>query len=244
MTEQKSSEIIKQTTVTLIDFQTPDEALKRYRGLPDTVKGQMAGVYQKAFGGAPWYEQCSCPGCGTYEKGSTCSRCGTTDLPPAYPTDELIGQEFPAMLASFSPGALVLAQNASREVVGFCAGGMTTPAELTVKKYRGNEGIGRSIREQTGLGPDDSFFYENEMCVLPELQGNGVGSALNKARLDWIREQNIGAVLGRTINPNLLKMKEKQFPQRGFAMQTFTPDGDTYQVDGLQRQCYFAVRVK
>lgn len=244
MSEIQKPELFRQTTISLIDYRTPEDALIRYEGLPASVKEQMAKVYQEAFGGKPWYEKCSCGNCGTFEKSSTCSRCGAADLPPAYPTGELVSAEFPSMLSSFAPGALVLARNQKNEVIGFCAGGMTTIADLATKKYKGSARIADSIREQTGLMPTDRFFYENEMCVLPVLQGYGVGSALNKARLDWIQEQNIGVVLGRTINPNLLKMKARQFPERGFSMQVFVPEGDTYAVDGLQRQCYYALRIR
>ena len=135
-----------------------------------------------------------------------------------------------------------MAQNRDRGIVGFCAGGITTPQNLVENKYKGNGVIAKSIMEQTGLDASDEFFYENEMCVVPELQGNGLGSELNKARLDWITSQGIGAVLGRTINPNLLKMKAAQFPTRGFDMRVFVPDGDTYEVDEQRRQCYFAVK--
>jgi hypothetical protein len=244
MSEIQKPELLRQTTISLIDYKTPVDALVRYEGLPLPIKEQMARVYQEAFGGKPWYENCSCPSCGTFEKSTTCSRCGAPDLPPAYPTGELVNEEFPQMLSSFAPGTLVLARNQQSEVIGFCAGGMTTPTDLVVKKYKGNRQIAESIMEQTGLSLTDPLYYENEMCVLPALQGNGVGSALNQARLEWILAQDIGVVLGRTINPNLLKMKERQFPEKGFSMRTFVPNGDSYQVDGLPRQCYFAVRTR
>ena len=228
----------------LIPYESPDEALEQYNLLPLSSKVDMARVYQEAFGGKPWFEKCACAACQTFEKDTVCSRCGATDLPPAYPTGDLVYREFPAMLSSFAPGVLVLAQSPDGAMVGFCTGGMTTPDILTELKYKGNAEVGNSLKVQTGLRSDEEFFYENEMCVVPELQGIGIGSRMNKARLDWIRSRGIGTVLGRTINPNLLKMKATQFPASGFDMRVFTPDGDTYSVDGLQRQCYFAVRTR
>lgn len=227
-----------------VTYEDPWEALQKYQLLPDAVKARMAKTYKDGFGGEPWKEVCECPNCGAFSPDTSCRTdgCGTKNLPEAYPIPRLREEDFPRMLTSFSPGVLVIAQNDMSSAIGFCTGGMTTLDKLVEKKWKGDQQICDSIISESGVQPNQPFFYENEMVVSPKYQGYKIGSRLNEQRLDWITKRGIDVVVGRSINTNLLKMKQRQMPERGYAMKIFVPDGDNYQVDGAKRQCYVARR--
>jgi len=237
-------ELLQNTRFSMMPYENRYEALQKYAELPTSTKKGMAKAYKDGFGGPPWKEVCECPNCGAYSPDTICrtEKCGAINLPEAYPIARLLEKDFPDMLTSFVPGVVVIAQNIENGVVGFCAGGMTTIDTLLFKKWNSNQRIGDSIRTKTGIKTGQSFFYENEMVVNPKFQDKGIGSQLNKQRLNWIMSRGIDIVVGRSININLINMKNRQMPERGFSMKVFVPDGDTYAVDGARRQCYFAQR--
>lgn len=242
--EPLKKELLQNTQFLFLTYENRYEALQKYAELGRSTKGEMARAYRNGFGGPPWKEVCECSSCGAFSPDTSCRTdgCGATNLPEAYPIPRLMEKDFPDMLTSFVPGVVVIARNSVDGVIGFCAGGMTTVDTLIFKKWNSNQRIGDSIRANTGIEAGQPFFYENEMVVDPKFQSKGIGSRLNEQRLRWITDRGIDVVVGRSINTNLLKMKQRQMPGRGYAMKIFVPDGDNYQVDGAKRQCYVARR--
>jgi len=180
---------------------------------------------------------------------------------PPYDMDQLINQDFPSMVASFVPGGLVIAKNRLGEVVGFASGGQTTAQELVRKKYSNEtqerqESIVASILQNTGLSEEDQFMYENELVLASDttllegqssVRNKGLGTELSRQRQNIFGRIGYGAILGRTLNPYLLKMKKKLFSEEnGFTMTTFIPNGDGYTnpVTGTKRTIYFAMRTR
>ena len=238
------TELLRTTRFLTVSYENPQEALQKYGALPDSIRARMAQAYKAGFGGEPWKEVCECPNCGAFSSDTSCRTdgCGTKNLPEAYPVERLIKKDFPEMITSFNPGVLVIAQSDMNSAMGFCAGGMTTIDELVEKKWKSNRQIRDSIVSESGVRPNQPFFYENEMVVGPKYQGCKIGSRLNQQRLDWITNRGIDVVLGRSINDDLIAMKQNQMPERGYSVLVFIPKGDTYAVDGARRRCYVAQR--
>lgn len=241
MPEINREKLVQQTSYEVVEYNSPSGALLKYGSLPISTRLQMAKVYRQAFQGKPWFEKFECDIDGP-QQNSCCTDCGKKDLAASYQTPKLVEETFPKMLSDFSPGALVIAKNQENGIIGFCCGGMTTLNDLIRLKYNGNKTIQQSIMANTRLSLDLPFFYQDEMCVLPEFQGLGIGSAMDQVRLDWIDNRRIDLVYGRSINPNLLGMKMRHMPKRGFEVKIFRPEGDTYVVENNPRRGYFAQR--
>ncbi len=233
MTENK--EFLKTVSFTRLKFTDPADAMRQYSSLPDNVKEGMAKCY-KAFEEEPWFD-------------------------PPYNIPELVSQGFPEMVSSFVPGAVAIAQNEMGEVIGFASGGQTTVDKLVQKKYSGETSedkskIARAIMDKTGLSPEDMFMYENELVLLSDanlpaggesVRNKGLGTELSRQRQTIFEDIGYGAILGRSLNPYLLQMKEKLFSeQNGFRMTKFIPDGDGYTnpVTGTKRTIYFAAKIR
>lgn len=221
-------------------YENQSQAAKVYESLDRETKQQMARVYQEAFGGYPWFEAFRCQNCGSFAADrEKCKKCGQTDLGEAYPTADLVESYFPSMLADYTPGVLIVSRSPEGEVVGFSTGGGIKLGELVQKKYQGKTQILDSILRQTGLSPKELVAYENETCVLPSMQKGGIGRRLNRARISELRK-SFASICGRTINQPWLNLKTQQLAQAGFAVQSFVPDGDDYEVDGKKRFFFLA----
>lgn len=231
----EDKEFLQTITFSSLKFENAEDALRQYQLLPESVKFGMARCY-KAFEEEPWFD-------------------------PEYDMDELIKQEFPDMVKTFVPGALVIAKNMQGDVVGFASGGQTTVDALVKEKYKKEPpenqlAIKKSIFEQTGLTDRDVFMYENELVLLsdknlpkgePSVRNRGLGTELSKKRQEIFGELGYGAILGRSLNPYLLQMKENLFSaENGFRMTKFIPSGDRYTnpVTGTKRTIYFAARIR
>lgn len=226
-------------------YDTPDRAREVYQGLDADVQMQMADIYRAAFGGYPWYEKFRCLSCGQYTASEDgCPRCGSSDMCEAYPRDELMADYFPQMVGEFTPGLLMLATAPQGELVGFSTGGFTTPADLVDIKYGGNRDILRSITTQGRLIAGDPMFYDNETCIWPDLQKRGVGKQLSQDRIKAAISMDAAYICGRSVNLKWLALKERQLTAAGYDFTCFTPDGDTYEVEGIARRFYIARNIR
>lgn len=226
--------------VTTYFYKSRAKARRILGSLDKKTREEMASVYQKAFGDSPWFEKYRCPTCKSYQRNNSCSICGKINLPDAYPTKNLIQKDFPSMLASFNPGIFILVKDASQKVLGFSQGGFTTPQNLVKKKYDNNKTILDSIIRRCEISSTANIFYDNETCILPKYQKFGIGGRLSEARITAAVEMGAEYICGRTINLPWLALKQQQLSAAGFTFTSFTPNGDRYKVDDVNRQFYFA----
>lgn len=221
MTENQ--EFLKQLSYQSLSMSSPEDALRQYALLDEKTKRGMATCY-KEFEKWPWFDD-------------------------PYDPEQLVNVDFPSMVRSFTPGGLVIAKNTEGEVVGFASGGRTNVVDLVNKKYDGNTAVAQSIMNGAGLTETDEFMYENEMVVVgsDEYRNKGLGTKLSNDRLALFQQFGYGAVLGRSLNEYLLKMKKTIFsPENGFSLTTFIPNGDPYvnPQTGTKRTIYFATKMR
>lgn len=218
-------------------------AIQTWRGIPRPTKRAMAKVYQAAFGGEPWKEKWRCPNCGSYLPDNNCGRCKLKTRFKAYTLKDLVKTDMLNMLVTFAPGMLALAR-VSDQIVGFTTGGLVNLETLINKKYTSENPklIFDSVATKFNLIASDQVFYDNETCVLPELQGQKIGKQLSLVRIEAATSLNANIICGRTINMPWLKLKEEQLTQAGYTFAYQVPEGDTYQVDGTPRYFYIAKR--
>lgn len=226
-----------------LDFKTPKEAAEAYLSLPQSLKADMAEIYRAAFGGAPWYEKYKCEGtpeCGFLQE-PFCPVCKNDKaVSEAYPKDWLINTYFGEMLTDFIPGILGILKQDER-AVGFTTGGFCRLNELVFKKYGTKaQKIRDSITSRLALEAESVVFYDNETCILPEKQGQGLGPKLSEYRIGQSLALGAELICGRTINHTWLATKGEQFKRRGLEFNFFVPDGDTYEVNGNPRYFYLA----
>lgn len=223
-------------------YQTADEAIAVFDSFSDPQKKQMAEVYQNAFGGEPWLERFSCPGCGAYVVENRCAGCSKNDLPEAYPLDELVNTTFPKMLEAFTPGVLLASYEEDDTISGISTGGFTTVDALVDAKYNRSETILFSIKQEGAVSDMTNIFYDNETCIDPKRQKNGLGKKFSQERIQSSISLGADTVCGRTINQPWLALKERQLNENGYQVISFVPDGDTYAVNGIPRTFYIAKR--
>lgn len=238
-TEKNETLLPKFNTYT---YQSPQEATNVYSAIPEYDTMTMATVYQKAFGEYPWYERYSCTTCGKFLKEpGICLQCTSQVTQKAYPTEELIGGYFPKMLGEYVPGMLTLARNQGK-IIGFTTGGMITLESLVDRKYKENQFLLADITNRFKIDPTTVVFYDNETCIKPQVQQNGLGRELSKQRIYVAKELGAEYICGRTINMPWLKLKERQLTEEGYSFSSFIPNGETYQVGNILRRFYFAQR--
>lgn len=219
-----------------------DEALEAYSSLTEEQRFAMARVYQEAFGGYPWFEVFRCNQCDEFTKtDDSCLHCGSDSFSQAYPLDWLTTEYFPHMMSAYTPGVLVtLEENGC--MIGFTTGGAIGLGELIQDKYKGKPEILASVITQTGVSPESVVFYENETCISSVSQQKGSGGKLNLARVEAASEIGFPLICGRSVNQPWIALKQRQLSQLGYDFTAFTPDGDTYEVDGVRRQFFMATR--
>lgn len=223
-------------------YENAGQALEAYQTLSDEQKLAMAGVYQEAFGGSPWYEVFKCNSCEEFARtNDACSHCGGNSFSEAYPIGWLVSDYFPHMVSQYTPGVLVTLESDGK-MIGFTTGGAITLGQLIEDKYKGKPEILASIIERTGVSPDEVVFYENETCIIASLQQRGSGGKLNLARVGAASKMEFPLVCGRTINQPWINLKERQLAGYGYDFVSFNPDGDLYEVDGVRRQFFMAAR--
>lgn len=239
-TEQKPELERPDFTISAYRYNSQEEANILFEQLADQIKMDMAFVYQEAFGGPPWFEKFACSSCDAFLPVDTCPACGNASLPPAYPIEQLIGNDFIQMFNSFTPGVLLLVQDTNEKVIGFSTGGITTLDDLITHKYKDDTSIANDIKTRYPQSNNEVIFYDNETCILPDYQKYGIGRKLSEARILEALAMNATAICGRTINIPWLGLKEKQLQSVGYNFNAFNPNGDTYEVDGVKRMFYFA----
>lgn len=222
-------------------YGNPTEALRAYSSFSGELKSQMAEVYKQAFGGTPWFEKFKCGDCGEFSGVKCCPGCNGVNMGEAYPTGELINDTFPKMLSTFTPGVLATASE-NGKVIGFVTGGEITLGDLVEVKYGGNAQILESIVRETGMSPTDVAFYNNEFCVLPERQNQGIGTMLGSTQIREVLESRPVFITGRTINPSILSMRRKELTEAGYDFSAFVPNGDKYKVNDNPRFFYTGMR--
>ncbi|MBI2008422.1 hypothetical protein HYS82_02070 [Candidatus Amesbacteria bacterium] len=208
-----------------------------------SVQFQIAEAYRAAFGGEPWKERFICQNCSRYLENSFCPSCQVPTTQEAYPTGELINEYFPEMLTSYIPGMLGIAREFN-QVAGFTTGGFIGLDSLVNKKYRSEnpQTIINSISSALNVSPNDQVFYDNETCIFPDLQGQGLGKELSLARVREAIKMGAEIICGRTINIPWLGLKERQLTRAGYSFSYLVPAGDSYQVDGTPRYFYLATK--
>lgn len=227
----------------LFEYSSAAEAIGVFEALDEQAKLEMAEVYREAFGGYPWYEVYACKNCGNFSRETTpCSSCQSSDFGEAYPTDWLIDEYFPHMVTEYIPGVLILSKDGNGKTQGFSCGGGIKLGDLAAAKFKGNEQVLKSILTTTGVGVEETVFYENETCVSPTIQQKGIGGSLNFERVKAASEMGFRYICGRTINRPWLEIKRKNFEQLGYDCVAFYPDGDTYEVDGQRRFFFLATK--
>lgn len=231
------------TNLLTYQFDTKDEAAAIWSVISQIEKQQMATVYKKAFGGDPWYEVGVCQECGKFTSSiSICQSCSSNSISEAYPTENLIDIYFPEqMLQVYVPGMLSIAKSNS-EVVGFTTGGLIELQRLIDKKYVGDLTILNSILDQTQLTPGSLVFYDNETCVNMDYQGKGIGKELGTQRMNTSIQMGAELICGRTVNQPWLGLKRRELTSSGFNFTSFVPEGDTYEINGLDRYFYLAYK--
>lgn len=225
-------------------YESAEEARQIYGALPEGTKYQMADVYQQAFGGAPWFERFKCGDCGDFSQSEACCPgCNSANLSEAYPVEELVRDYFPETISEFTPGILITAASGNGDMLGFTTGGFATLDTLVKVKYRSNQDILDSIKERGNSDPAEMTFYDNETCICPNLQQQGIGRKLSQKRVEAARDLGASLICGRTINLSWLTLKREQLTLAGYDFRAFVPEGDTYQVDGIARQFYLARKI-
>ncbi|MDO8487878.1 MAG: hypothetical protein Q7S31_00995 [bacterium] len=227
----------------VLGYTSAPEATALIDTLDPKSRLEMASVYQQAFAGYPWYEVVACKQCGEFAKeGDTCSHCQGTVFAEAYPTEWLLKEYLPQMVADYVPGVLILAKDETDSIQGFSCGGGIKLGELIEHKYKGKPDILESITTNSEVNPEKTVFYENETCISPTVQQKGMGSQLNFARVKQASELGFEHVCGRTINLPWLEVKKRHFAQFGYDCAAFYPEGDTYEVDGQRRFFFMATK--
>jgi hypothetical protein len=216
---------------------------------------QMANIYQAAFAGEPWFEVGRCWQCDTFyqEQGGVCIKC-QGQVTEAYPSEYLINEYFPQTLAKYMPGLLICIYDDSQRMVGWTVGGFTTFEQLVADKYGNSPLILQSILQQAPqMSPTDRVFYDNETCIAPTDQGKGYGGVLGYARM--LAAAGLGAryVFGRTVNRSWMNSKlqslvalnqELAATNIQYVSTVFIPEGDSYEVNGVQRFAYLFQRIE
>ena len=161
---------------------------------PETVRGIVA-VYQQAFGGAPWNEGLVCPMCGAAFSfgvghiGSTCPLCAEKGeqilLLEYWPTAKVASDFYREMK---KPDACCLVARLGNRIVGFIWG-YRVVVDGSIDDYLESPGLSRLI--------DGEFFYIDDVAVVPECQGKGIGSGLVRRML---RTQPGKNILARTLD--------------------------------------------
>lgn len=229
--------------VEVATYETESQAIRMLRKLSPEIQFQMAEAYRAAFAGDPWEEKYICPSCGRYLKNSFCPKCQVSSSQEAYPINELLNDYFPEMLSAFVPGMLGIAIESS-QVAGFTTGGFTVLENLIYNKYvsENPKRILNSISSSANISPNELVFYDNETCILPSLQGQGLGKVLSLARIKAALKMRAEIICGRTINVPWLGLKERQLTQARYNFTYLVPDGESYQVDGMPRYFYLAIK--
>lgn len=134
----------------------------------------IARAYQQTFAGYPWFEGYKCPVCG---KGfplshteKTCAMCSTTEkqvlLVDYWPSSTIVS-DFNKEMAK--PGAICVVANVNEEIIGFTWGyNVLGSPDLDSR-------LDAPSLHQRHSG---KYFYLDEVAVVPDYQGKGVGRKL------------------------------------------------------------------
>lgn len=134
----------------------------------------IARAYQQTFAGYPWFEGYKCPVCG---KGfhlshteKTCAMCSTTEkqvlLVDYWPSSTIVS-DFNKEMAK--PGAICVVANVNEEIIGFTWGyNVLSNTDL-------DSHLDAPSLHQRHNG---KYFYLDEVAVVPNYQGKGVGRKL------------------------------------------------------------------
>jgi GNAT superfamily N-acetyltransferase len=153
----------------------------------------IASVYQKTFGGDPWNEGWKCTECGTvlplsYPEGNcpSCAQDGKS-LPLAeyWPAEQIISDLCREMA---KPNSICLTVQTGGEIVGF-AWGYEICIDQSTDAYLDAPGL--------HMLTNGTYFYLDEVAILPEYQGKGIGKELVQR---IFLEQSRNNILLRTIN--------------------------------------------
>ena len=187
-------QLVTQTLVDIIKVFLNVEIV-RVDPFKDSCKvGLIASVYQQSFGGRPWNEGFKCPICEksypiTYEE-KTCPHCPQQVLLVEYwPTGQIISDFYKEMQKTSS---LSLVAEKEKEVVGFAWGyGVSVNEDL------------ENHLEASGLCDiaKGDFFYLDEVAILPNWQGKGIGSKLLS---QIFKEQDQDRIILRTLKNSVM----------------------------------------
>ena len=156
------------------------------------VVENVVSVYQKVFGGEPWKEGYKCPICEKEVpldfKGGICPVCEGAGksvlLIESWPTSKVVSDFYREM---GKPEALCLVAKEKKDVVGFAWGYKINITHET-DTYLDAPGVHKLV---TG-----EVFYLDEVAVLQEYQGKGIGKNLTR---EIFSDQKHKTILLRTL---------------------------------------------
>lgn len=159
---------------------------------PDMVKS-IVSVYQEVFGGEPWNEGYKCPVCGSVfslaHADETCPICKEQNkhiLLVEYWTKSKVTSDFYNEMKK--PESLCLIAKESEKIIGFIWG-----YQISI-----NQEIDTYL-EAPELHKIESgeFFYLDDVAVLPQYQGKGIGTGLIKQIIGY---QSQNRIMLRTLD--------------------------------------------
>jgi GNAT superfamily N-acetyltransferase len=158
----------------------------------ETVRGIVA-AYQRTFGGEPWNEGYICPVCGdAFPSAKTevlcpsCAKQGKSVLLVDYWPASKITSDFYREMGK--PEAFCLAAKDGESIVGF-VWGYRMVVDEHIDDYLESPGLSRLI--------SGTFFYLDDVAVVPEYQFRGIGKRLVARTLQERSQKNI---LARTLD--------------------------------------------
>lgn len=159
---------------------------------PEFVEEIAGKAYPKVFGGKPWNEGYRCPICKTEfpstHEGKLCPVCQKKNkrsvlLVECWPRSQVLSDFYHEMQ---KPNALCLAIGENERITCF-AWGYEITIDQQIDAYLEAPGLSRLI--------SGTYFYLDEVGVLPEYQGRGIGTKMTA----WIcRAQKQKKILLRT----------------------------------------------
>ncbi len=140
------------------------------------IVGKVVSAYQKVFGGEPWKEGYKCPICGTEVplnfENEVCPACAGDGksilLIESWPASKVTSDFYKEMS---KPEALCMVAEKENDVVGF-AWGYKICITSETDTYLDAPNVHKLVAGEV--------FYLDEVAVLPEYQGMGIGKSIVK----------------------------------------------------------------
>lgn len=145
--------------------------------------------YQAGFAGEPWNEWKKCEDCGasygiSMSPQESCLACGGS-LIEFWPLEEIAEDISDGLSYAQSYCGIAIVED---RVIGLALGYVLPLSVLSIK-------LEISIKSS-----EEVVAYQDEIVVRPEWQGHGIGRLLYQDWMAWVKENNIGQTMARTIS--------------------------------------------